>query len=196
MKRTKLGIGLLVMLALVVTSGTFAYWVSSVTGPADDSTVGTVSIGEGGTVTTQYVITGDDPQSTGLLVPSGFEDNVTTFASRTISWDIAWDAIEGGLAGTTSTADITVTVTWEAKDSLGTVVANSAGTVTTYTGAITVTPNGANPTSMTLDAAASTFSFDVTMGEPSSSAQYDLIANGSIVVTVTYSISNINTTDN
>ena len=196
MKRTKLGIGLLVMLALVVTSGTFAYWVSSVTGPADDSTVGTVSIGEGGTVTTQYVITGDDPQSTGLLVPSGFEDNTTTFASRTITWDIAWDAIDAGLSGTSSTADITVTVTWEAKDSLGNVVANSAGSVTTYTGTITVSPNVANPTTMTLDAAASTFSFDVSMGEPASAAQYDLIANGSIVVTVTYSISNIQTTDN
>ena len=38
MKSRKLGIALLLMLALVVTSGTFAYWASSVTGNADTAT--------------------------------------------------------------------------------------------------------------------------------------------------------------
>lgn len=193
MKKTKLGIALLLMLALVVTSGTYAYWVGSVTGPAADAdTVGVVSIGVGEDVTTQYVVTGDDPQSVGLLVPSGFENDTTTFASRTVTWDLAWDVLAGTNSGT-STAPITVTVSWVAKDSLGTVVANSAGSVTDYTGAITVTANGTNPTSMTLDAAASTFSFDISMGEPATQAQYDLIADGSIEVTVTYSLGAVTT---
>ena len=191
MKRTKLGIGLLLMLALVVTSGTFAYWASGVTGPANDSTIGNVTIGTGETVTTEYVITGSDPQNVGNLVPSAYADNTTTFASRTITWDVQWadDGSANANTGTT-TGDISATYIWEAYDSGDTLIANSAGTTTTYTGTITVTP-GANATSLTLDATASTFSWAVTMGEPASSAQYDLIAGGYIVVTVTYSISNI-----
>jgi len=187
MKRTKLGIGLLLMLALVVTSGTFAYWASGVTGPANQDTVGTVTIGTGEAVTTEYVITGD-PQAVGLLVPAAYANNTTTFGSRTVTWGIQW--ADDGLSNASvngATADIAATVTWEAKDSSGTVIANSAGTVTNYTGTITVTP-GANPTTMTLDATASNFSFIITMGEPSGPAQYALIAGGSIVVTVTYAI--------
>ena len=189
MKRTKLGIGLLLMLALVVTSGTFAYWASGVTGPANQDTVGTVTIGTGEAVTTKYVVTGD-PQAVGLLVPAAYANNTTTFGSRTVTWGIQW--ADDGLSNASvngATADIAATVTWEAKDSSGTVIANSAGTVTNYTGTITVTP-GANPTTMTLDAAASNFSFSITMGEPSGPAQYALIAGGSIVVTVTYAITN------
>ncbi len=193
MKRTKLGIGLLLMLALVVTSGTFAYWASGVTGPAaNEETVGTVTIGTGEAITTEYVVTGADPQTVGDLVPSGYEDNTSTFDSRTITWDIQW--ADDGLSSASAdgaTADISATYTWIAYDDDGsTVIANSAGTVTTYTGSITVTP-GSNPSSMTLDAPASTFSWAITMGEPSSKSQYDLISAGSIVVTVTYVISNV-----
>jgi len=190
MKRTKLGIGLLLMLALVVTSGTFAYWASGVTGPANQDTVGTVTIGTGEAVTTEYVITGD-PQAVGLLVPAAYANNTTTFGSRTVTWGIQW--ADDGLSNASvngATANITATVTWEAKDSDGTVIADSENTVTDYTGIITVTP-GANPTTMTLDATASNFSFIITMGEPSNAAQYALIQGGSIVVTVTYAITNV-----
>jgi hypothetical protein len=179
------------MLALVVTTGTFAYWASGVTGPANDTTVGTVTIGTGEAITTEYVITGD-PQSVGNLVPNTYEDGVTTFNSRTITWGIQW--ADDGTANANAngaTGDISATYTWVAYALDGvTVIANSAGSVTTYSGTITVTP-GANPTSMTLDAAQSTFSWAITMGEPSSKAQYDLIAGGSIVVTITYEITNV-----
>ncbi len=198
MKSTKLGIGLLIMLALVVTSGTFAYWASGVTGPADGETVGTVTIGTGETVTTEYIITGDNPQTVGDLVPAAYANGTTTFDSRTITWDIEWADDETANANPNgATADIAATATWVAYDDDGTtVIANSAGTVTTYTGAITVTPNGGNATSMTLDAAASTFSWAISMSEPTSLAQYDLISDGSIVVTVSYVITNVVTNTN
>lgn len=195
MKRTKLGIGLLLMLALVVTTGTFAYWATSVTGPTNTDQVGTVNIGAGGTVTTEYTITGGGT-ATGALVPAAYADNNTTFASRSIVWDVAWNddgtTTDTNTTGGTVTGDIATTVSWVAYASDGTtVIANSAGTVTTYTGSLTVAAAAGNPTSMTLDAAATSFTFNVSMGEPASPAQYDLIENGSIVITVTYAISNI-----
>lgn len=200
MKSRKLGIALLVMLALVVTSGTFAYWASSVATPTDSAQTGTVTVGTGGEVATKYTIgtNASDNSGTGTLVPAAYADAANSkFGSRTIAWDVQWANDEAAQAvqdasvgGATVTGDISATVTWVVKDSLGTIIANSAGTVTTYTGTITVTPDAGNVTSITLDATASTFAFVLTMGEPSSQAQYDLIAGGSIEVTVTYSVSN------
>ncbi|MFO7969543.1 MAG: hypothetical protein R6U15_05520, partial [Candidatus Izemoplasmatales bacterium] len=50
MKSRKLTIGLLLLVAFVFTTGTFAYWASSVEGDTQSQTE-TVSIGEGNAVT-------------------------------------------------------------------------------------------------------------------------------------------------
>lgn len=193
MKTRKLLIGILLMLALVVTTGTYAYWANNVNGPADETSTGSVTIGEGKDVTTSFVLTGNTT-SGGDLVPASQLSNSQSGAvdQVTLSYDVEWteDGSTSQLDGTTSTANITVTHNITVEDESG----NDVTSLVSYL--IVVTPNHSNPTSLTLDDPAQTFSFDITMDEPANQEEYDAIVNGTVTVTLTYSLGTITTTDN
>jgi predicted ribosomally synthesized peptide with SipW-like signal peptide len=194
MRTKKFGIALLVMLAFVVTTGTFAYWASSVNGPANDTTVGTVTVGSGEAVVTSFTL-GSTNATGGDLVPAnqlansaaGAVDNVVV--TYTVEWNE--DTAVSQLDGTTSTAPLTVTP-------VVTLVDENSNNVTdaSVLALISVTPSGSNASSLTLDGGAESLSWTITMSEPADQAEYDLIANGTITITFTYSLGTITTSDN
>ncbi|MGS0971621.1 MAG: hypothetical protein ACVCEJ_00010 [Candidatus Izemoplasmataceae bacterium] len=193
MKSRKFGIGLLVMLAFVVTTGTFAYWASGVNGPTDDTTVGTVTVGEGNAVETSFDLA-DVTASGGDLVPAAQLSNSPSGSvdSVTVSYEVQWieDGTTSQLTGTSSTAPITVTWVVTLEDSNGDEVTDQD-----VLDLISVNANTGNASELTLDATAQTFSFDITMSEPADQDEYDLIANGNITITFTYSLGTVTTTD-
>lgn len=191
MKSRKLGIALLVLLAFVTTTGSFAYWASSVTGPTNGETVGTVTVGTGNAVTTSFTLTGS-PATGGDLVPAAQLANSAAgaVASVDLTYGVQWTESSGQLTGTTSTATLTVTPVVTVTDSLGADVTATVGAL------ITVTANGANASSLTLGAASVNLTWTVTMAEPANQAEYDAIAGGEITVTLTWALSGITTTDN
>ncbi|MCF7930396.1 MAG: hypothetical protein K9L02_02675 [Acholeplasmataceae bacterium] len=99
MRQKKLVIGLLVMLALVVSSFTYAYWSS--VDLNDTATGASVTIGEGRTATVTAALTAS---GSGTLVPTGEVGNsvssspVTSLVyTFTVDWD---DNAYTGLGGT------------------------------------------------------------------------------------------------
>ena len=62
---------------------------------------------------------------------------------------------------------------------------------------LTVSYNESNASELTLDAAAQTFAFQITLDEPADQAEYNLIVNAEISVTFSYGITteNIVSTD-
>ena len=175
MKRTKLGIVLLLMIALVATSGTFAYWASGLGAGTADYASATVTIGEG-TTESSSVSFGTVSNTGSALVPTS---NAAT-------------------AGVEDTATWTIPVQW-AQDS-GTEFAGDAGTL-----AVTVTYAMSNSTltSAQLDAMFSfsvtgdgaitegaaaqnvvvTVVFDT---EPTNEATYLDVINETLTVTITF----------
>jgi hypothetical protein len=192
MKSKKLTLSILLLFALVVSTATYAYWASNINGPANETTTGTVNIGEGKTVTTSFVLTGES-NTGGKLVPANQLANSETGSvdQVVISYDIRWteDGENTQLDGTTSTANITATPV--------VTVVNASGTdVTSTVGDLIQITNEANPTNLTLDAAAETFSYVITMTEPANQAEYNAIVNGTVTITITYELGAITTTDN
>ncbi|QMS85336.1 hypothetical protein [Candidatus Xianfuyuplasma coldseepsis] len=186
----------LLLVSLVVSAGTFAYWASNVLGTETTST-GTVTVGSGDSVSTTFDLT-NAQDSSGLLVPAGQLANSTAGAVGAIdlSWDVQWleDEVTSQLAGTSSVADITVTS--DVVITLGETVLDSTTYANIYA-LINVTPDAGNATQLTLDAAAETFAFQITMDEPADQAEYDLISTASVAITFTYTIdsADIVTTD-
>lgn len=177
----------LFVLSLTVTAGTFAYWASSVEGTESTAT-GTVTVGSGDAVSTTFDLT-NAQDSSGLLVPVGQAVNSAAGAVEAIdlSWDVQWleDEATSQLSGTSSVADIAVT------HDVVITVGGTALDSTTYANIynlINVTHNVGNATQLTLDAAAQTFAFQITMDEPADTAEYDLIATATVEITFTYTI--------
>jgi predicted ribosomally synthesized peptide with SipW-like signal peptide len=189
-------IAALLMLSLVVTSGTFAYWASYVEGTSTEAT-GTLEVGSGDIVQTTFVLS-NDLNSGGLLVPVGQSVNSNAGAVEAIdlSFDVQWIENEEvtQMLGVGSVGQITVA---------DQVVITSNGVVLDATEAaniyalVNVAYNSSNATELTLDAAAQTFAFQVTLDEPADQAEYNLIANAEISVTFSYEITteNIVSTD-
>lgn len=180
-------IALLIMLAVVVTSGTFAYWANYVEGTSNVAT-GTLEVGSGDVVETRFDLS-NDLNSGGLLVPVGQAVNSNTGAVEAIdlSFDVKWveDEATTQMLGVESVGQITIddtvviTLNGEVLD---------ATTYATIYGLINVVYNSGNATELTLDAAPSTFAFQITMDEPADQEDYNLIANAEISVTFTYTI--------
>ncbi|MCF7926196.1 MAG: hypothetical protein K9L74_01280 [Candidatus Izimaplasma sp.] len=134
MKTKKLGIALLVMLALVVTTGTFAYWASSVT-DGTNTVGGTVTVGTGEQVTTTVTVTAQSDLN-GNLVPVGFED-ATKVNNLDLTFPVTWTADQAGADGIVGNLNVTIsnyaigTLTGTAVTDMFTV------TITSGSGAIT-----------------------------------------------------------
>ncbi len=177
MRQKKLVIGLLVMLALVVTSFTYAYWSSvSLTG---NSVGNSVVIGEGRTATVAVTTAG----VSGTLVPAG---KATTSISTTpveyviFTFDTDWNdnlaAVTGTLAATVSNIKI------------GGVTTNAGLVITAVQIGGTVTAgtlNGNGSTAITPTTNVNVY-VKVTLTEPTTQAIYDAIKNATITFDVTF----------
>ena len=106
MKSRKLVITLLLVLAFVFTTGTFAYWASSVA--SDTQTVGgTVTVGTGEEVTTTVTVSAQSDTS-GNLVPTGFQDGTTTVNNLDLTYPVQWDADAQGADGISGTLSVSL----------------------------------------------------------------------------------------
>lgn len=187
MKMRKKVIALLIMLSVVLTSGTFAYWANYVEGTESQAT-GTLEIGTGDIVQSRFDIT-NELNSGGLLVPVGQAVNSNAGAVEAIdlSFDLEWkeDEAVSQMLGVDAVGQVNIVD--EVVITLDGNVLDPATNANIYS-LINVNYNAANATELTLDAAASTFAFQITMDEPANQAEYNLIANANVSVTFTYSI--------
>jgi len=106
MKKRKLGIGLLLMLAVVVTTGTFAYWASSVSNPANGTTTATVTIGAGAATTTTINLGAVSDDSTVELTPVGQSGDHVIVFTVTVDWDSASGNAAEGTVGTLVASEV------------------------------------------------------------------------------------------
>lgn len=186
-KSRKKIIALLLMLSVVLSSGTFAYWASNVEGTKTEAT-GTLAIGSGDTVETVFDIT-NELNSGGLLVPFDQAVNSGDEAVEAIdlSFDVQWleDEEVTQMLGVDSvgkikiTDQVVITLKGEVLD---------AKEYSAIYDLVNVEYNKANASELTLDADATTFSFQITLDEPANQEEYNLIANAEISVTFGYSI--------
>jgi len=199
MKNSKLrkkAIALLITLSLVLTAGTFAYWANFVEGTSDSAT-GTLEIGTGDVVETTFDLT-NSLNSGGLLVPVGqaVNSNVGAVEAIDLAFDVAWNEDEAvtQLDGTSTVGQIGVS--HDIQITVGGVVLDQTTYAHIYN-LLTVDYNTSNASELTLDAAAETFAFQVSLDEPIDQADYDLIANASISITFSYEITtgNVATSD-
>lgn len=184
MKKRGLVIGLLIMLAVITSGFTYAFWAAGVNGPDAKVADGTINVGTGETVDTSITLTGD-ALTGGNLVPENFAgdgDVESVSIPLTVVWaaDDALDALDGST--TTGTLSITITVA-ATKNS----VAVDQNIVNDL---VNVVAAGTNASSITLGATAISLGYTVTLDEPADLATYNAIAGA--VITITFSIDVIN----
>lgn len=189
MKKRGLVIGLLVMLAVITSGFTYAFWAGQVQTPINGTVNGVINVGEGNNVTTTVALTGD-AFTGGELVPAGFDNDGGEVDEVILTFTVAWNVLSSAgasLDDSASLADLTITPTVVVKDELD---ADVTATVGTY---VLVTPNVANADEITLGAAAITISFTVTLTEPDTIAHYNALKNGTIEIEFEFAISNVST---
>lgn len=195
MKR-KIIIAFLVMLALILTTGTFAYWATNIEGTSLEAT-NALNIGSGKVVETKFDLS-NSLNSGGLLVPSSQINEDST--------------------GVVDEINLTYTLAWNEDNS----VTQIDGTITEgnvhITHQISITKNGrlldqteysniydlinleyhySNTDTMILNGDSSDFFFKITMDEPKDQAEYKIISSSNISFSIFFEIdeSTIKTTD-
>jgi len=187
LKKRNLVLVLLVLFALAISGTTYAYWASGVVGDNDTAT-GTVTIGEGNSVQTTVTVA-DETDTIGNLVPTlysnidGVYDPINptqTYDTVVLTFDVIWSGL--GAEGTTGALAITV-------DSLAIIdplLVDSGLTKTEIEAMFTVTPQtGVTATVGQTVQATVTIVFAT---EPATKAIYDLVANGSLVIGLTFTV--------
>lgn len=175
MKKRGLIISVLVLLAVITSGFTYAFWANSVNGLTGVDRPGSVTIGTGEDVTVNVTIGNSNDADGDVLVP-------TTITP---------------LAGQTTKVTFTYLVTWVSDDRIESVTtANIVVTQSTILVGGVENPYGliqvslTNPGTVT-QGSATTLTFEVTMTEPASQAQYTAVAGKEITFTLTFAINPI-----
>lgn len=187
LKNRKKIIALLIMLSVVITSGTFAFWATSADGTSGQA-VETLSIGYAEDVQTVFELT-NATQDTGLLVPEGQAINSEIDAVEEINlfYNLLWK--EAGtisqLDGSTTSADIKITHKY--------IIESNGMSLDSkeYPGIyelINVTYDHNNVSRLTLDGDTERFAFTVTMDEPETQEAYNIISKSNVSIIFNFSI--------
>ena len=186
-KSRKTIIAFLLMLSLVLTSGTFAYWASYVEG-TETSATGTLQIGSGDIAETRFELE-DTYESGGLLVPANQLDNSNEGAvdSIDLTFDIAWNEDEkvSQLDGTYSVGQVDIKHMVEI--TINGEVLDQEKYANIYD-LVNVEYSEKNASEMILGNGSETFAFQLTLDEPADQEEYNLIANAKIAVEFFYGI--------
>ena len=190
MKSRKLGIGLLLLLAFVFTTGTFAYWASSIS-VTEDTAVGTVTIGSGGTAET--AVTVGDVTNAGTLVPYGRAETgdveyvLLTFS---VSYDETTDLLGGEGTGTLSAtiSNKAINTNTGLASYVITEVQVGGTTPTVTDGGTGYSLDGTPATSIIVDGDDVNVYVLVELGEPANASDYNAIATYNITFTVTFDV--------
>jgi len=172
MRQKKLVIGLLVMLAVLVSGFTYAYWAAGIAADSDQG-IEHITVGTGETVTSTVSL-GSASISAGTLVPTGFAVGADV-TSVTLTWTVSWASTgldASGLSSTMTVALVSVLNPSTADVSaLFNVSLNNAGSYT-------IISDGANVTVIAT----------ITMNEPSSQAAYNTVAGLAIDFTFSFDV--------
>jgi hypothetical protein len=186
----------LLMISVTFTTGTFAFWASSVEGTSEDAN-GTVTIGYANGVQTAFELT-YTLQDGGLLVPKGQTVNseYDSVEEINISHSLIWkeDTDVSQLVGTKTTGKMSVSYHFLIEVEERTLDSNDYSEIYDL---IHINFDPSNPIEMILDGEVETFFYSITMDEPSNQQEYNLIHNANITVFFEYRIYDnfIETTD-
>ncbi len=190
-------VGYLLVLSLILTTGTFAYWANYVEGTNNEITE-TLTVGSAKSVKSRFDIA-NELHSGGRLVPSNQVENseANAVAKIDLAYNIAWleDSNVTQLNGTSTMGLIGIS------HSLIIVVNGEELDSSVYPKIfelINVNYDVNNKTQLVFKGESETFFFSVTMDEPENQREYLLIRNASITIEFTFSIhdSLIETTNN
>lgn len=172
MRQKKLVIGLLVMLAVLVSGFTYAYWAAGIAADSDTG-IETITVGTGETVTSTVTL-GSASISSGTLVPAGFAvgGDVT---SVTLTWTTSWASTGLDASGLTSTMTVAL-VSVENPSSAD--VSDLFNVSLNNGGSYTIISDGANVTVIAT----------ITMDEPADYAEYASVAGLEIDFTFSFSV--------
>jgi len=183
MKKRGLVISLLVLLAVITSGFTYAFWAAGVTGASDDA-AGSITIGEGNQVTTTVAVDnlGTVNES---LVPKAYTSNPGTHVEGEsyvdLTFDIIWNEVNAGATGTTSTVSLD-NIVWSVAP--GTL--SSAQLEVMFDAVI----QGSNVVTLnaTHNYVVVRVSFEV---EPGTQAIYEQLATGTLTATLTFLVANV-----
>jgi hypothetical protein len=173
MKKRGLIISVLVLLAVITSGFTYAFWAASVDG-IEDVKNGSITIGTGDDITVDVVI-GAAQSNTLLLVPTTITPTATQTNSVVFTYTITWtadDRIES-----VTTANIVATVS----DILVGGVENPHNLIQVAI---------VNPGTVTQGSSAQ-YTFTVTMNEPASLAEYNDVAGKVIQFSINFEVNPI-----
>lgn len=177
MKSRKLAIGLLLMLAIVVTTGSFAYW-NNVTGDTSTAASATVTIGSGETQATTLTFSAFGDDGSTALVPTAYAATPTVEDTIVFTIPVSWDEeASSGANGATGTLSILsdtfvlLNLTDAEIDAMFSV---------TYDFTAAITAGDATDTTVTI-----TLVFDT---EPIDEATYDLVATKILELQVVFEV--------
>lgn len=176
MKKRSLLIVMLIMLALVTSGFTYAFWAAGIAADSETA-VGTINVGTGETVTsTVNVAAAVNSQGADDLVPAGFAA-AGKIVSLTLTFSVDWDSTGVDASGLQST--LTVALTAAANES-------AADVLSLFNAAF----NGAGDGTYTIvsDGSAVSVVVTITMDEPSSQAEYNLVAGQAIDLTFSFTV--------
>jgi hypothetical protein len=185
MKKRGLVISLLVMLAVITSGFTYAFWAASVSG-ANHTATGTVEIGEGNAVTTAVIV--GNQTGTGPLVPIGREADSQGSAVEYVilQFSVSWTAPGTTANGATGTLAATVS---DVKIATSTVNAGLVVTAVQIGGTVTdSTLNNDGNTAITVNGAPVIVYVKVTLTEPATQAIYNAINGEDITFNLNFAI--------
>lgn len=177
----------LLMLSLVLTGGTFAYWASYVEGTSETAT-GTLTVGYANGVETEFLIK-DSLVSGGYLVPTGqtINSELGSVEEINLAYDIRWkeETDTTQVEGTNTSGKISISHSLKIKVNGSELDSNKYPEIFDL---INVSYNTSNVTEMTLNGDTETFAFLVTLEEPSNQVEYNLIEGAEISIIFNYRI--------
>ncbi|MBI9010196.1 MAG: DUF5011 domain-containing protein [Tenericutes bacterium] len=187
-------IAFLIMLAIVLTTGTYAYWATSVEGTSNEA-LGTLTIGSADGVETKFILS-NELNSGGTLVPVGQTKNsnqIDAVESIDLLYNVKWAESSDytQLEGTSSIGDVKISYNINIENN-GEIL-DHEDYMNVYS-LIHVIYGNENPNQLILDAEAKTYSFTVTMEEPSNQVEYNLIKDSEISIVFTFLIIDNNIT--
>lgn len=189
-KRRTIIVGLL-MIALIFSTATFAYWASFVEGTEEESK-NQLTIGSADSVDTIFELS-NDFNSGGYLVPLNQLVNspLGSVDEINLTYDINWveDEDTAMLNGTVVEGDIDITHTVFILTDNG--ILDHVRYSNVYS-LINVEYNETNPESLILNGDSETLAFRVTIDESSNISEYNLIANHSVNIAFEFKIADNN----
>lgn len=174
MKKRGLVIGLLIMLAVITSGFTYAFWANGVNNATQNGVTGSITIGQGESIATTIDVTNQIGSK--VLVPSGrVVDSETQTASVVLSFNVKWEELVQNSANLTGVLSVTQ-------------VSKTINGSTDNAGLVNVVINVPESGAITVNGATVVVTVTVTLTEPATQQIYNDIKNGTILITLNFGV--------